>query len=858
MRGEYGVAVDALSAGSLVGRDRQLDDLSRRLESGAGAVVTGAPGSGVSALLIALVQAERARGRHVVHRLAVTDRSPLRGVEDHDVVVVDDAHLLSVESAAEVRELLLAGSVKVVLGSTGRPLVEPLGWLWRSGLLARIEVPALGADEVAELIERAAGAPPDRPTVDAFVADSGGLPAFLVDPLAAAVADGSLSTSAGLVRLAGPLPDPAGLRDRWGALALTLDADEREVLDLVCVAGQLDAGTAREILQPAAAFDELERRGVLVRVRSLDRWVVRAAAGAIRRSVRRALGPAEVARRAERLLPALDAHAGSGAPAGRPGRSEPSELAVAAALAGQIDRVADAAAAVRTLMDEQRLDEAEQLASVAAEAGDHRSALMLAKLLSERGDRQGAADRLERLLSEPELDLFVQFGAAAELATLRLWDLGDADGAIRLVRSMEEASGGADGPARPAHLTVLAFAGHVGEVLELADERPDQLLNGTEMLYQGTSVAFALGGRADQGVELARRGLDLCLASDAANRELDSEIHVLSLALALTEAGHLAEAESLSTRHYEAAVGRAANLAWMAIARARVALARGDLVGLDRFGAEAAGIFVARNNAGPLRWAVAGRLFSAALRADLPSVQLHLAELDALDESGVRFLEPDVSRARAWALAVLGDGLGARRELADAATEAESLGNVALAANVWHTAFRLGDRDRSVGQIERLGAALANPWGDLLVAHAAATAAGDHDALLSVAAAFHMQGRDLEARETAAQVVGAALRSGDRAGVRAARRAESELSLLAPGAVTPMLALAPAPQLTAREREVSLLAAGSATSQAIAAELGISVRTVDNLLSRSYLKLGVSSRDELGDAMRREYVGEHS
>ena len=51
---------------------------------------------------------------------------------------------------------------------------------------------------------------------------------------------------------------------------------------------------------------------------------------------------------------------------------------------------------------------------------------------------------------------------------------------------------------------------------------------------------------------------------------------------------------------------------------------------------------------------------------------------------------------------------------------------------------------------------------------------------------------------------------------------------------------------------------GSATSQAIAAELGISVRTVDNLLSRSYLKLGVSSRDELGDAMRREYVGEHS
>lgn len=848
MSGEYGVAVEALSTGSLVGRDRLLDDLAGRLVSGAGAVVTGPPGSGVSALLIALVHAERARGQRVVHRLATPDQSPMTGVEDHDLVVIDDAHLLTAAAAGDVREHLLAGTVRVVLGSTGRPLVEPLGWLWRSGLLARIDVPALEADHVAELVERAAGAPPDRPTVDAFMADSGGLPAFLVDPLAAAVTDGALSTSAGMVRLTGMLPDPAGLRDRWAALALTLDADEREALDLVCVAGQIDAGTAHEIL-PVAAFDELERRGVLVRVRSLDRWVVRAAAGAIRRSVRRAMGPAEVRRRAEELLPALAAQAD------RLGRVDASELAVAAALAGQIDRVADAAAAVRTLMDEQRPDEAEDLASAAASAGDHRSALMLAKLLSERGDRQGAADRLERLLAEPELDVFVQFGAAAELATLRLWDLGDAEGAIRLVRSMEEASGGADGPARPAHLTVLAFAGHVGEVIDLAGERPGQLLAGTEMLYQGTSVAFALGGQADQGVELARRGLDLCLGSDAANRELDSEIHVLSLALALTEAGHLLEAESLATRHYEAAVGRAANLAWMAIARARVALARGDLAGLDRFGAEAAGIFVARNNASPLRWAVAGRLFAAALRADLPATQGYLAELDALDESGVRFLDADVARARAWALAVTGDGLAARRELADAAADAESLGNLALAANVWHTAFRLGDRDRAIGQVERLGVALSNPWGDLLAAHARATAAEAHDALLTVASAFHTQGRDLEAREAVAQAVGAALRAGDRAGVRAARRAESELALLAPGAVTPMLALAPVPQLTAREREVSLLAAGSATSQAIAAELGISVRTVDNLLGRSYLKLGVASRDELADALRREYAG---
>ena len=180
---------------------------------------------------------------------------------------------------------------------------------------------------------------------------------------------------------------------------------------------------------------------------------------------------------------------------------------------------------------------------------------------------------------------------------------------------------------------------------------------------------------------------------------------------------------------------------------------------------------------------------------------VHLAELDALDASGVRFLEPDVARARAWALAVVGDGLAARRVLADAAAEAESLGNLALAASVWHTAFRLGDRDRAVGQVERLGAALANPWGDLLVAHAAATA-GRGRTTPCCRWRPRSTRRDATSRPARPRRRRSAPRcgSGDRAGVRAARRAESELSLLAPGAVTPMLALAPAP---AAHRRVS-------------------------------------------------------
>ena len=51
--------------------------------------------------------------------------------------------------------------------------------------------------------------------------------------------------------------------------------------------------------------------------------------------------------------------------------------------------------------------------------------------------------------------------------------------------------------------------------------------------------------------------------------------------------------------------------------------------------------------------------------------------------------------------------------------------------------------------------------------------------------------------------------------------------------------------LTGREREVAEMAAQRHRSREIAAQLGISVRTVDNHLVAVYRKLGVTSRDQL-------------
>ncbi len=66
------------------------------------------------------------------------------------------------------------------------------------------------------------------------------------------------------------------------------------------------------------------------------------------------------------------------------------------------------------------------------------------------------------------------------------------------------------------------------------------------------------------------------------------------------------------------------------------------------------------------------------------------------------------------------------------------------------------------------------------------------------------------------------------------------------GVRTPALRLLEAPpELTPREREIAQLAAHGHSSKKIAAQLVISVRTVDNALHGVYSKLGITCRADL-------------
>jgi DNA-binding NarL/FixJ family response regulator len=71
---------------------------------------------------------------------------------------------------------------------------------------------------------------------------------------------------------------------------------------------------------------------------------------------------------------------------------------------------------------------------------------------------------------------------------------------------------------------------------------------------------------------------------------------------------------------------------------------------------------------------------------------------------------------------------------------------------------------------------------------------------------------------------------------------------------TPGLASGPeAEHLTRREREVAGLAASGVSNKEIAARLYLSARTVENHLQRIYAKLGVTSRNQLAEALHPDH-----
>jgi DNA-binding CsgD family transcriptional regulator len=324
-------------------------------------------------------------------------------------------------------------------------------------------------------------------------------------------------------------------------------------------------------------------------------------------------------------------------------------------------------------------------------------------------------------------------------------------------------------------------------------------------------------------------------------------------AVALVYAGRLGEAEALLTSAYDqvvdqpAAEARATVMLWLAVLH----LEQGRVQIAFRRAAESYTLYqeLGRTLVARLGYIAAAQALAMAGQANKAAKTL--AALDALDLPAVLLDHADLLQARAWTAAAAGDLPAARAQLEGAADLGEQVGDLVGAAGALHGLARLGQARHVAARL----AALADEVDGALVtaraAYAAALAARNSTDLGKVACDFEDLGAVLYAAEASAEAAVSHRRAGERREAAAAEQRAGRLLARCEGAATPPVQTIMArARLTPSELDAAVQAAAGRSNKQIAADLYLSVRTVESHLQRVYEKLGISRRHELADALR--------
>jgi DNA-binding CsgD family transcriptional regulator len=214
------------------------------------------------------------------------------------------------------------------------------------------------------------------------------------------------------------------------------------------------------------------------------------------------------------------------------------------------------------------------------------------------------------------------------------------------------------------------------------------------------------------------------------------------------------------------------------------------------------------------------------------------------------FLEGEVLRAQAWTAWLDGQPEQARTVLRAAVEFTREQGTIALTLASLHDLARLGSAADVAKEVAVVGAAADGDLAAARVQFVDALARRDPDDLDESAARFEAMGALIYAAEASAHAAAAHVQRQSRRRSAQSERNASRVLEQCDRARTPALsALGRSSDLTTRQLEIAHLAATGLSSKSIAQRLGLSARTVDNHLQRVYQRLGVSSRDDLADAL---------
>ncbi|WP_188188892.1 LuxR C-terminal-related transcriptional regulator [Nonomuraea sp. SYSU D8015] len=752
------------------------------------------------------------------------------------LVSVDDAHRLDAASAALVHYLAESGEARLLVTvRSGEPQPEPVAALWKDELITRVELPPLTGEEVGQVLAGALGGEVAGETVRHLARVSGGNVLYLREVVHAGRASGCLAERDGQWHWRGELSVTTRLRELVSDRIGHLDADEREVLELVAFSEPVGAELLAS-LTSAQAVERVEDRGLVVSVAEGRRAqlrlghplygeVVRAGCGTLRtRRLRRMLAEAlestGLRRREDRLRAAVwRLDSGSAA--------DPGTLAAAARLAwGRQDP---------------RL--AARLARAAIDAGAGVATVaLLGEILMVLGDADSALAALRRAARDAVTE-GERAQHAISLGINLAWTGTDAEACRLLDVAAETISDPVLRQEAHIYRGVADFLagrlrGAAGSLARALACRP-ATVRGTAHAAGLDAWIAAYSGRFQYAIAVADRALaDVAGWGDEAPHALPTLLDARCAAQAFS--GRLEEAARTAEEGMGLAAGEL-SVTGFGTYRALVSRLRGEAAEAARW---------CRDDAArlPVRTPYLGRCLGelAHALALLGRVEQARETLAEAEEPVARwpFTRQPVLQAAVWVAAAEGDLDEAVRlcvSAADLAEKHEQVGGLMFAL---HDLVRLGSPDLAADRLSALAEHVDGPLAGLFARHARAT--GHPAELAAVAGEFERLGLVLYAAEATAQEAAAYRDAGRGTLARGAQTRAWALARRCPGVTTPALVELATPELTPRQREIVRLAAAGLTNREIADRLTLSTRTAANHLQAAYDKLGVNDRTQVG------------
>ncbi len=758
--------------------------------------------------------------------LALLGRDP----QSH-LLLVDDAPRLDDLSAAAIYQLVRGFGVPLLATARlGERLPQPLARLMDEGLGQEHVLTGLEADDVDRLLEARFGTRARHADVVRLTSRTEGNPLYLRVLVETAVREGAVTRGAELIEIDDGGTPPGLL----GSIAETLSglpAAQRRMLRLMSLVQPAEVDRMGFAPDEAALIDDLMLKGVLVREAGSRRLRVAhplvseaierdpETAPAVAEAIRRLLATGEEGHRfaairlqldgsAERLDPADLVWAADRAFAigdvnaavslARHALSATEErglrfranlvLASARSMSGELDD-ADAAFAEA----DAHATESEELALLASRHGEH--------LAFRRFDVAAAVALAERVQAQVSPSI-----AGALDAELRLWH-GLAG---------REHERPADFSAAEAHPEVLVRSAMASIMTESMGGRSEAAGAAASVLARVQARLGVLDPMAaamlgfDVYIDLLSRGAHERAVELAEGRRIDSGDGVGIWTCTVAE-----------HRSYNGRLAEAHRLASLAVDQCRW-----------------------RDGMGVLPLALAIQADTTAKLGDLSGARRILDSMDPAQRTEPKAVMM-IAECEAWLAQADGDREEAALIVERAAGAAAGVGFRLVAAISLGLCIRLGVVDRAAGMLESLCAEVPPEFGLYTALRDLAVAVRDQRA---------DQVPDAAARLTAAGMAptaldGIALARRMRPSPETRHRLDAVAMLASTGVDAPPLQDRQAPLVSEREREVALAAAGRERSREIADRLGLSVRTVDNQLQSVYRKLGVSSRDELREAL---------